>query len=185
MRQVTHPRLNDTPRRQVGNKGHDMANLRGIVTHHLELQPLRVEFAVLAGFYQFTQPTVVLCQRGLNDRKMPPRITAAGQLIDPATHQLFHGIPADPAERLVDREHFVGGIKNHNAFAGGLEHRRRQPTLLDLAGKFSVELLTAKIGVLQFFEHAFEFFITYFATLINQIDSPDECTQQSQKKPES
>ena len=62
MGEVAHPHFRDTPCRKVADKGHDMTDACGPVAHHFELQPLRVKFAVSAGFNQLPLPAVMLVQ---------------------------------------------------------------------------------------------------------------------------
>jgi hypothetical protein len=122
-------RSSDSPRRKIGEEADDMADLSPRIAHSVQLQPLRVQLAVLAGFHQFALPAAVLLQRLVNRSVVSPRIATAGQLDDVAPEHVFDLIAGDAAEGLIDRDQGVIGVENHDAFAGRLEHRRRQSLL--------------------------------------------------------
>lgn len=117
-------------------------------------------------------------KQGLNGWKMTTGIAAAGQLIDPAPGQLFNRIATDMTERLIDRQHFVSRVENHDTFAGRFKHRCGQSPLLHFTRQFDVELFTQDVGLLQVFKHLLVMPTTYVSVLI---DFPAEHTHQRQK----
>ncbi|MNY48086.1 hypothetical protein D3C86_1833930 [compost metagenome] len=66
----------------------------------------------------------------MNDRVVPARVAAARQLDHIAPQQVLDLITGHPAERLIDCNQRVIGVKNHDPFTGRLKHRRRQLPLL-------------------------------------------------------
>ena len=105
-------------------------------------------------------------------------IPATGQLIDPAPDQFLYLIPADPAKGLVNRQHFVSRVENHDAFTGRFKYRRRQAPLFHFTSQVHVELFTQDVGLLQVLNQPLVMPTTYLSTLIH---FPAEHTHQRQK----
>ncbi|MNJ41693.1 hypothetical protein D3C77_366250 [compost metagenome] len=80
MRQVAQALFGFTTCRQIGEKADNMTDVAASIAHPIELQPLRIKFAVLARFHQLALPAALLLQRLLDSYAMAPRITTARQL---------------------------------------------------------------------------------------------------------
>ena len=124
--QVAHALFGFAAGRQIGEEADDMADMAPRIAHHIQLQPLRVQLAVLARLHQFALPAAVLLQGLVDGRIVTPGIATARQVDHIAPEHVFGQVTGHPAEGLVDRQQAVIGVKNHDAFAGRLEHRRGQ-----------------------------------------------------------
>ncbi|MNQ56810.1 hypothetical protein D3C85_709450 [compost metagenome] len=115
---------------EVGEEADDVADTAPRIAHHIELQPLRVELAVLARVHQFALPAAALLQLFADQVVAPPGFAAADQGGDAAPHDFVLAVAGDLAEGRVDLDHPVLRVEDDDAFAGCVEHRGRQPLLL-------------------------------------------------------
>src|SRR5690606_31439812 len=116
--------------RQVGEKADDMADPATAVAHHVELQPLRVELAVLARLGQLAAPAAMHLQLLTDQLILAAGVAAADQGCHTAPEDLLLAVAGDLAEGLVDRQQHVVGVEDDDALAGRLEHRGGQALLL-------------------------------------------------------
>ncbi|MNZ81492.1 hypothetical protein D3C78_1001610 [compost metagenome] len=130
MGQIAHTLFGFPAGRKIREEAHDMADISPAIAHGIQLQPLRIHLAVLAGFHQFTLPAALLLQRLMDRGIMPTRISTAWQLNDFASDHVFDGIAGHPTEGLIDCDQGIVRVENHNPFAGRLEYGRRQLPLL-------------------------------------------------------
>ncbi|MNZ81490.1 hypothetical protein D3C78_1001590 [compost metagenome] len=130
MGQIAHTLFGLSTSREISEEAHNMAHISPDIAHGIQLQPLRIHLAVLAGFHQFALPAALLLQRLMYCGVMPTRITTAWQLNDIAPDHVVDVIAGHPTEGLIDRDQDVVRIENHDPFAGRLEHGRRQLPLL-------------------------------------------------------
>lgn len=77
MGQIAHALFGFAPRRQIGEEADDMADISPTITHCIQLQPLRIQLAVLARLHQFALPTAVLLKCMTDGDVMAAGITAA------------------------------------------------------------------------------------------------------------
>ncbi|MCY1517581.1 hypothetical protein D9M68_522670 [compost metagenome] len=117
---------------EVGEETDDMADLPPRVAHHIELQPLRIELAILAGVHQFALPAAALFQLVADQVVAAAGFAGADKGSDVAPDHFFLAIAGDLAERRVGLDHPVVRVEDDDPFAGRLEHRRRQALLLVL-----------------------------------------------------
>ncbi|MCY1538289.1 hypothetical protein D9M68_738210 [compost metagenome] len=132
VREITQAFFRLAARRQVGEETDDMADVAPRIAHHIELQPLRVQLAVLARLDQFALPAIALLQFQADELVLAARLAAADQGRDVLADHFFLAIAGDLAERLVDRQQPVSRIENDDALAGRLEHRGGQALLFFL-----------------------------------------------------
>ncbi|MNH05023.1 hypothetical protein D3C79_643350 [compost metagenome] len=79
MRQVAQALLRLTACRQVSIEADNIADSAPGITYPVQLQPLRIQVAILARFNQLPLPAPLLLQSLFNGQTVPSRITAAGQ----------------------------------------------------------------------------------------------------------
>ncbi|MNF85047.1 hypothetical protein D3C84_674320 [compost metagenome] len=84
VRQVAHALFGFAPRREIGEEADDMADISPRIAHGVQLQPLRIQLAVLARFHQLALPAAVLLQRLMNRPVVATGIATTRQLHDVA-----------------------------------------------------------------------------------------------------
>src|SRR5690606_37582514 len=107
----------------------DLGDASLAVAHGVELQPLRVELAILAGLHHLALPGAVGQQLGVNLPVLAVGFRRADQLGDVAPDRFLAAVAGHGAEGAVDGQDLVVTIEHQDAFVGRLEHRGRQALL--------------------------------------------------------
>ncbi len=115
---------------EVGEKADDVAGVAPGITHHVELQPLRVELAVLAGVHQFALPAAALLQLLADQVVLAAALAGAVDLHHRVAKHLVAAVAGNVAEGLVDRQQAVLRVEDNDALAGRLEDHGREALLL-------------------------------------------------------
>src|SRR5690606_12342813 len=129
VRKVTQALFRLVAHGEIGEEAHYLGNTPLAVAHRIELQPLWIQFTVLAGFHQLALPAAMLYQLLMDLLVLKTRLMGADQANHTLTEDFFAAISGHLAKGLIDRQHMVLGIQNHDALAGRLKYRTRQALL--------------------------------------------------------
>jgi len=137
MGQVAQTLLDLAPHAEVGDEGDHMGDAAVGITHLAQLHPLRIDLAALARLDQLALPVAVPLQRLAHGLVLPLALRRAGDTRHAVAEQFLAAVAGQRAAGVIHRQDTVAIVHDHDAFAGGLEHRGGQALLLGLTAQLA------------------------------------------------
>ncbi len=137
MGQVAQTLLDLAPHAEVGDEGDHMGDAAVGITHLAQLHPLRIDLAALARLDQLALPVAVPLQRLAHGLVLPLALRRAGDTRHAVAEQFLAAVAGQRAAGVIHRQNTVAIVHDHDAFAGGLEHRGGQALLLGLTAQLA------------------------------------------------